>query len=81
MYFCEICLNINWCGACLTKVRDRSIRPGLEMRKCNPKHDMYRAWPIPGEAKDLAAIHLEGGVELRREWLETLRGEWLRAIV
>lgn len=79
MYFCEVCQDVNWCDECLIKVRDRSIRPGLKEHECNPTHDMYLAWPIPEEAKGLAAEYLEGGIELRREWLERLREEWLRA--
>jgi hypothetical protein len=79
MYFCEVCHDLNWCGECLVKVRDPNITPGLREHWCNPNHDFYRAWPIPDEARDLAAEYLDGAIELRREWLERLRGEWLSA--
>lgn len=79
MYFCEVCWGVHWCDTCLAKVRDRSIEPPLREHRCNPSHDFYRAWPIADEAKGIAAEYFEGGVELRREWLENLRGEWLGA--
>jgi tetratricopeptide (TPR) repeat protein len=79
LYFCEVCQDTNWCDECLAKVRDASIQPGLKEHQCNPNHDAYRAWPVPDEAKGLAVEYLEGEVALRREWLEKLRGEWLKA--
>lgn len=79
MYFCEICQDVAWCEDCVVLAKDRSLKPGLNEHKCNPNHELYRVWPIPNEAKGLAAEYLGGGIELRREWLERLRGDWLRA--
>lgn len=78
MYFCEVCMGVNWCGECLAKLRDPTISPWLNQHLCNRKHATYRVWPIPDDARDLAADYFEGGIQLRREWLERLRGEWLR---
>ncbi|KAL5872412.1 hypothetical protein ACKVWC_008044 [Pyricularia oryzae] len=77
LYFCEVCYQTHWCGECLAMVRDRTLQPGLAANACNPAHDMYRAWPIDAEARDLAAVYMDGGATLRREWLEELRARWL----
>ena len=74
MYFCEVCLGKNWCNDCLSRVKDNS----LPWRQCNPNHSFYCAWPIPSEARDLAAEFLGGEVALRREWLAGLRSEWMK---
>ncbi|KAI6375402.1 hypothetical protein MCOR25_002968 [Pyricularia grisea] len=77
LYFCEVCYQTHWCGECLAMVRDRTLQPGLAANACNPAHDMYRAWPMDAEARDLAAVYMDGGATLRREWLEELRASWL----
>jgi len=73
MYFCEICLNKNYCSDCLPKVKEAS----LWSRQCNPNHTHYRAWPIPSDARDMAVEWVEGEAALRIEWLEKLRKEWM----
>ncbi|TLS24871.1 hypothetical protein PpBr36_08603 [Pyricularia pennisetigena] len=78
-YFCEVCHQTHWCGECLAMMRDRTQRPGLAVNACNPVHDMYRAWPIDAEARDLAAVYMDGGATLRRKWLEELRASWLNS--
>ena len=74
MYFCEVCLDKNYCGDCLPKVKAAS----LWSRQCNPHHAHYRAWPIAGEARDMAVDWVEGEAALRSEWLEKLREEWMK---
>jgi tetratricopeptide (TPR) repeat protein len=76
MYFCEICYNINWCGDCLAQLKDPERRGSISQLLCNPKHDFYRAWPIPEEARYCAAQSFENGVIVRKVWLEKLRKEW-----
>jgi tetratricopeptide (TPR) repeat protein len=73
MYFCEICLNKNYCGDCLPKTKEGS----LWSRQCDPNHTHYRAWPIPSDARDMAVEWVEGEAALRIEWLEKLRKEWM----
>jgi tetratricopeptide (TPR) repeat protein len=73
MYFCEVCLNKNYCGDCLAKVKTAS----LWSRQCDANHTHFRAWPIPSEARDLAAEWVEGEAALKSEWLERLRREWM----
>lgn len=73
MYFCEVCLDKNYCSDCLPKVKTVS----LWSRQCNPNHTHYRAWPIPDEARDMAVEWVEGEAALRSEWLEKLRSEWM----
>jgi len=73
MYFCEVCLDKNYCGDCLPKVKTAS----LWSRQCNHNHTHYQAWPIPSEARDLAVEWVEGEAALRSEWLEKLRKEWI----
>ncbi|KAF1952492.1 hypothetical protein CC80DRAFT_452308 [Byssothecium circinans] len=77
-FYCEVCLDVHWCGECLVMVKDRSLKPGLKWNLCNPDHDFYRAWPIPEDAKALAVEYQNGDLGLKREWLEGLRREWLR---
>ena len=74
MYFCEVCLDKNYCGDCLPKVKTAS----LWSRQCDPTHTHYRAWPIASEARDLAVEWVEGEAALRSEWLERLRKEWMK---
>jgi tetratricopeptide (TPR) repeat protein len=74
MYFCEVCLNRNYCGDCLPKVKAAS----LWSRQCNPNHTHYRAWPISSEARDMAVEWVQGEAALRSEWLEKLRREWMK---
>jgi tetratricopeptide (TPR) repeat protein len=74
MYFCEVCLDKNYCGDCLPKVKEGT----LWSRQCNPNHTHYRAWPIPSEARDMAVEWVEGEAALKSEWLEKLRREWMK---
>jgi tetratricopeptide (TPR) repeat protein len=73
MYFCEICLDKNYCGDCLLEIKEAS----LWSRQCDPNHTHYRAWPIPSDARDMAVEWVEGEAALRIEWLEKLRKEWM----
>lgn len=79
LYACEICSDTMWCGECLTLLRDvdKSREFLLPRHQCNPDHDFYRAWPIPEEARFVAAQSFEKGVTVRKEWLENLRKEWM----
>lgn len=76
MYLCEICCATNWCGDCLEQLKDPERRGLLSKHFCNPKHDFYRAWPIPEEARYGAAQSFENGIVVRTAWLENLRRKW-----
>ena len=77
MYVCEVCSSTtNWCGECLPLLRDEEQRMAMVEFKCNPRHPFYLAWPVPDEAKHVAASSFEKGVMVRREWLKKLRQEW-----
>jgi tetratricopeptide (TPR) repeat protein len=76
MYWCEVCIDVHWCGECLAKFRDPELRPTLQFKACNPCHDVYQVWPIPDDARYLATRSFENGVTIRREWLEKLRMDW-----
>jgi len=76
LHLCEICDQVRWCGECLAMLRGEE-RQSLAEHKCNPKHDFYRAWPVPEEARYGAAQSFENGVTVRRAWFEDLRREWL----
>ncbi len=77
MYACEVCSSTtNWCDECLPILRDEERRMTMVEFKCNPRHPFYRAWPVPEEAKHVAAASFENGVMVRREWLKNLRQEW-----
>ena len=80
LWFCEMCYDTNFCGECLEGVKTRS----LEQRFCSPDHRWYRAWPLDREkfkevAKEIAVERGDGEVvlELRPEWLQSLREEWM----
>lgn len=75
-WLCKICHNCTLCGQCLEKIKSSSA----DKRLCNPRHQWYRTWPLQNErVKETASSFGEGGrVELRKEWSEDLRNEWLR---
>ncbi|KAI1274586.1 hypothetical protein F5Y07DRAFT_211773 [Xylaria sp. FL0933] len=76
MWFCEICYDVAFCNECLDKAKSMT----LEVRRCNPKHRWHQVWPLD-EAKvsEMAEEYGTGGkVQLKKEWLEELRNEWLR---
>ncbi|KAK0622754.1 hypothetical protein B0T14DRAFT_564176 [Immersiella caudata] len=77
LFVCEICPNgVNWCGACLALLQNTKLHEKLIHRQCHPRHDFYRAWPIPEDAMHVAAESFENGVTVRKVWLENLRREW-----
>ncbi|GAM84755.1 hypothetical protein ANO11243_027560 [Dothideomycetidae sp. 11243] len=77
LYFCEVCFESTWCGSCLELLQGgKEQRLRLPRHLCNPAHEFYRAWPIPEEAKYVAAHSYENGIWVKREWLERLRCEW-----
>ena len=77
LYFCEVCPDTtNWCGECLVLLKDGEQRKSMAEYRCNPRHDFYRAWPIPDEARYIAAKSFENGVTVRKEWLDLLRRVW-----
>jgi hypothetical protein len=47
------------------------------MERVQSKARILSAWPIPREARDLAAEFLGGEVALRREWRASLRSDWI----
>ncbi|KAI1302033.1 hypothetical protein F5Y03DRAFT_362543 [Xylaria venustula] len=76
MWFCDICYDVAFCSECLEKAKSMT----LEVRRCNPKHGWHQVWPLD-EAKvsEMAEEYGKGGkVQLKKEWLEELRNEWLR---
>lgn len=77
IYFCEVCPDDRiWCNECLILMKHPGQRKTLVEYRCNPKHDFYRAWPIPDEARYIAAASFEDGVTVRKDWLDQLRREW-----
>ncbi|KAI0424360.1 hypothetical protein F5Y09DRAFT_324588 [Xylaria sp. FL1042] len=76
MWFCDICYDVAFCSECLEKAKSMT----LDVRRCNPKHHWHQVWPLD-EAKvsEMAEEYGIGGkVQLKKEWLEELRNEWLR---
>ncbi|KAK4450851.1 hypothetical protein QBC34DRAFT_348375 [Podospora aff. communis PSN243] len=77
LFVCELCPHgVNWCGDCLVLLKDPDLQEKRIHRQCHPRHDFYRAWPIPEEAMHVAAESFENGVTVRKAWLENLRREW-----
>ncbi|KAK0667570.1 hypothetical protein QBC41DRAFT_395447 [Cercophora samala] len=76
-YYCEVCPEVtNWCGDCLAILKDTERRRSMVYYRCNPEHDFYRVWPVPDEARYIAASSFEDGVTVKKEWLDQLRREW-----
>ncbi|TGJ88629.1 hypothetical protein E0Z10_g27 [Xylaria hypoxylon] len=52
----------------------------LEVRYCNPKHHWHQVWPLDEEKVNemVSEYGIGGKVQLKKEWLEELRNEWLR---
>ena len=76
LYVCEICEDAQWCGTCLTIVRDHTIQPGLRQHKCSPGHDAYQIWPVSDEARRLADAYFGVNFEMKKDWLDNLRAKW-----
>ncbi|KAI0502831.1 hypothetical protein F5B22DRAFT_652677 [Xylaria bambusicola] len=76
MWFCDICYDIAFCNDCLEKAKVVT----LEVRRCNPKHTWHQVWPLDEEkVREMAEEYGMGGkVQLKKEWLQELRNEWLR---
>ncbi|KAI1429139.1 hypothetical protein F5Y12DRAFT_728265 [Xylaria sp. FL1777] len=76
MWFCDICYDVAFCSECLEKAKAVT----LEVRRCNPKHRWHQVWPLDeAKVKEMADEYGTGGkVQLKKEWLEELRNEWLR---
>ncbi|GAW25703.1 putative nacht and tpr domain protein [Rosellinia necatrix] len=75
LWFCDICYMIAFCRECLEKAKVGT----LEVRFCNPRHRWHRVWPLDEEKDgEMAFEYGRGGkVQLKKEWLEELRNEWL----
>lgn len=77
LYYCEVCPEVtNWCGECLALLKDPEQRRSMMFYRCSPEHDFYRVWPVPDEARYIAASSFEDGVTVKKEWLDQLRHEW-----
>ncbi len=77
-WFCDICYDVAFCSECLEKAK--AVTVTLEVRRCNPKHRWHQVWPLDqAKVGEMAAEYGVGGkVQLKKEWLEELRNEWLR---
>jgi len=74
LYFCEDCIDTCFCEDCFPIAK----KGELPYRKCSPDHTFVQVFPIPEEAKEVAARFVDGKrVEVQKEWLEKLRQEWL----
>jgi tetratricopeptide (TPR) repeat protein len=73
LYFCENCINTCFCEDCFPIAK----RGELPYRGCSPEHTYIKVFPIPEEARDVAARFVDGKMEVQKGWLETLRKEWL----
>ncbi|KAI1169761.1 hypothetical protein F4777DRAFT_169868 [Nemania sp. FL0916] len=76
MWFCKICYDVNFCSECLEKAKAVE----LEVRRCNPSHCWHQAWPLDEESVKEIAVEYSFGrkVELKEEWLDKLRNDWLK---
>jgi hypothetical protein len=73
MYFCLECRDTTFCEDCVVIAKNGE----LPYRKCSPDHEFVQFFPVPEEAKDVAAKFVDGKtMEVNREWLDSLRREW-----
>ena len=71
LYFCEYCLNANFCDYCIKLLRAEKF----SRRLCGPDHPMFQAYPVENSADNVATIKVDGKVSPRKGWLDNLRRE------
>jgi tetratricopeptide (TPR) repeat protein len=74
LYFCEDCLAACFCEECFPILK----KGELPFRKCSPEHTFLQVYPVPKEAKDVAARFVDmKKVEVQKDWLDALRKAWV----
>ncbi|KAH0566498.1 hypothetical protein GP486_000116 [Trichoglossum hirsutum] len=73
LHFCEECYDTCFCEDCVKLVKENK----LPFRKCSSNHTFLQVFPIPEEARDVAA-RFEGvnTVVVQKEWLDGVRRDW-----
>jgi tetratricopeptide (TPR) repeat protein len=71
---CVECINTCtlFCEVCYKKLLDGE----LFIRVCDPKHEMVQIYPVPEEAKGVAAKFDGEKMIVQQEWLDELRKKW-----
>ena len=73
LYFCMECPNLCFCGKCFERLR----RGELGFLHCDATaHQYTRLFPVPEEAKDVAARFDGAKVAAQENWLAAIRDEW-----
>jgi tetratricopeptide (TPR) repeat protein len=72
LLFCTECIDTSLCEACHQKLMDSE----LPIRICNPRHEFLRVFPVPEEAKGVAARFDGEKMIVQQEWLDGLRKKW-----
>jgi tetratricopeptide (TPR) repeat protein len=69
---CVECIDKFYCEVCYKKLLDGE----LLIRPCDPKHEMLQIYPVPEEAKGVAAKFDGEKMIVQQEWLDELRKKW-----
>jgi hypothetical protein len=69
---CAECIDTSFCDVCYQKLLDGT----LPIRVCNPRHEMLRIYPVPEEAKGVAAVFDGKNMIVQQQWLDELRKKW-----
>jgi tetratricopeptide (TPR) repeat protein len=72
LYCCTECINTHFCEECYPLVK----KCALPFRKCSADHEFVQLFPVPENAKDMAATFDGSQVKVSKEWLDDLREEW-----
>jgi tetratricopeptide (TPR) repeat protein len=72
LVFCVECVGVALCNECHEKL----LASKLPMRVCNPKHEFVQFYPVPEEAKGVAAKFDGEKMVVQQEWLDGLRKTW-----
>jgi tetratricopeptide (TPR) repeat protein len=69
---CAECIDTCFCEVCYQKLLDGV----LPIRVCDPRHETLLIYPVPEEAKDVAAKFDGEKMIVQKEWLDKLRKIW-----
>ncbi|KAF1999155.1 hypothetical protein P154DRAFT_523551 [Amniculicola lignicola CBS 123094] len=72
VWTCTECLNTDFCERCYGLLKDGK----LPMRRCSKDHDLIKVWPVPEEARGVAADFEGKIIKPRKEWVDALRKVW-----
>ncbi len=72
IYFCEICLDTNFCEQCIDLLKTNR----LPFRACSSDHTFFQGDPTADKLDDVTTVKVDGNYMPLTEWLDMLRTKW-----